>query len=143
MRTTEDPANPLGKLVGAQQTVGLYHLALAVDPLGLYGIQPRTLLGQKAAYDPHSLPAPFDLAVMRTEPAPDLFGDMPTGVVPNQKQNLLAKSFQLFATPLKESGPHCTEGPAIHEAQPRLIKPRQVESVAGDGLRIRVVLGDR
>ncbi len=47
MRTTEDPANPLGKLVGARQTVGLYHFALAVDPLGLYRVQPRALLGQK------------------------------------------------------------------------------------------------
>src|SRR3982751_4987095 len=54
MRTTEDPANPLGKLISAQQTVGLDHLALAMDPLRLYGVQPRALLGQKAAYDPHS-----------------------------------------------------------------------------------------
>jgi hypothetical protein len=38
MRTTEDLANPLCEFVGAQQTIGLYHLALAVYPLGLYGI---------------------------------------------------------------------------------------------------------
>src|SRR5215204_5409205 len=47
MRTTEDPANPLGKLVSAQQTLGLEHFSLAVNPLGLYGVKPRTLLGHK------------------------------------------------------------------------------------------------
>ena len=68
MRTTENPADPLCEFVGAQQTVGLYHLALAVHPLGLYGVQPRAPLGQKAAYDPHSLAAAFDLAVVTAAP---------------------------------------------------------------------------
>jgi hypothetical protein len=141
MWTAEDPANPLGEFVGSQQTFGLYNLTLAVNPFGLDRVQPRTLLWQKAAYDPHSISAVFDLAVVRTEPAPDLFGDMPARVVPDQKQNLLAKSSKLLATPLKELGRHCTDRPAIHEAQPRLpVKLRQVESVAGDGFRIRVVL---
>src|SRR3954469_3379894 len=144
MWTAEDPADPLGQLVSAQKTLGLDHFALAVDPFGLDGVKPRTLLGQKAAYAPHSFAAPFDLAVVRTEPAPDLFGDMPARVVPDKEQNLLAKSFEFFATPLKESGRHSTDGPAIHEAQPRLpVKLRQVESVAGDGFRIGVVFGDR
>src|SRR3712207_695557 len=35
MRTTENPAYPLGKLVSAKQSVGLYHLALAMHPFGL------------------------------------------------------------------------------------------------------------
>ncbi len=64
MRATENPANPLGKLVGAEQPLELDHLALAVDPLlGLYGVQPRALLGQQTAYDPHSsfAAALFDL----------------------------------------------------------------------------------
>src|SRR4051794_26538690 len=30
VRTTEDPANPVGKLMGTQQTVGLYHFSLAM-----------------------------------------------------------------------------------------------------------------
>src|SRR4051794_41026289 len=120
MWTAEDPANPLGEFVGSQQTLGLYNLALAVNPFGLDRVEPRTLFGQKAAYDPHSVSAVFDLAVVRTEPAPDLFGDMPARVVPDQKQNLLAKSFELLATPLKELARQCTDGPAIHEAHPRL-----------------------
>ena len=71
MWTTNNPAYPIGKLIGSQQPVGLDHLALAVYPLRLDGVEPRTLLGQKAAYDPHSLFAPFDFSVVRSEPAPD------------------------------------------------------------------------
>ncbi len=54
MRTTEDPTDPIGEFVSAQQTVGLYHFALAVNPFGLYGVQPRALLGQKATDDPYA-----------------------------------------------------------------------------------------
>ena len=54
MWTAEDPTDPVGKLVGAKQTVGLDHFPLTVNPFRLDGVQPRALLGQKAAYDPHS-----------------------------------------------------------------------------------------
>src|SRR3712207_6426142 len=143
MWTIEDPANSVGELVSAQKTVGLDHLPLAVHPLRLDGVQPRALLGQKAAYDPHAFVALSDLAIMLAEPAPDLFGDLPACIVPDQKHNLLANSFELLATPLKELGRHSTDGPAIHEAQPRLIKLRQVEPVAGDGFGLGIVFGDR
>ena len=76
MRTIEDPTNPLGKLIGSQQPVGLDHFSLAVYPLGFYGVEPRTLLGHKAAYDPHSLCALFDFSVVRSEPASDLPADL-------------------------------------------------------------------
>src|SRR5436305_171832 len=143
MRAAEDPAYPLGEFISAQQTIGLDHFSLAVNPFGLYSIQPRTLLWQQAAYDPHSFAAPFDLAVVRNEPAPDLFGDVPACVLPDQEQYLLANSFELLATPLKESGRYSTEGPTVHEPQPRPIELRQVEPVAGDGLRLGIILGDR
>src|SRR3712207_6476633 len=92
MRTTEDSTDPIRKLVSAQKTVELDHFALAVCPLRLYGVQPWTLLGQKAAYDPHSFAALLDLAVMFPEPASDLLGDMPACVVPDQEQDLDRKS---------------------------------------------------
>src|SRR5215207_3058165 len=134
MGTAEDPTGPVGKLVSAQKTVGLYHLPLAVHPLRLDGVQPRALFGQKAAYDPHSsfAVAPFDLAVY-----------VPACVVPDEEQNLLAKSFEHLATPLEELGRYPTHGPTIHEPQPRLVKLRHIESVAADGLRLGVILGDR
>lgn len=147
MWTTKDPADPVGELVSAQQTVGFDHFALAVDPLGLYGVESRALLGQKATHDPHSgfAPAVFDPAVVLAEPAPDLFGDVPACVVPDEEQDFLARGFELLAAPRKKLRRYGTHGPTIHESQPRLLKTWQVESVAGDGLCsfAGVVFGDR
>jgi|tagenome__1003787_1003787.scaffolds.fasta_scaffold20590960_3 hypothetical protein len=36
VRRTEDPADPLGQLMSAEQPLGLDHFAFGVDPLGLY-----------------------------------------------------------------------------------------------------------
>src|SRR5215210_4502797 len=145
MRTTENPADPVGELVSAQQTVGLDHFALGVNPFGLYSVQPPALLGQQAAYDPHSsfAAALFDLAVMFSEPAPDLLGDVPACVVPDEKQDLLANSFELFAAPRKKLSRYGTDGPAIHEPQRRLREFRHIEPVTGDGFRFGVVFSDR
>src|SRR5215208_1686249 len=145
MRTTEDPADPLGKLVSAQQTLGLDHFSLAVNPLGLYGVKPRTLLGQKTTYDSHSGfgPALFDTAIVPAEPAPEIFGDMPTGVVPDEKQDLLASRLELLRAPRKKLCRYAAHSSAIHESQPRIIEFGQIKSVAGNGLRLGVVFGDR
>jgi hypothetical protein len=64
MRTIEDPANPIGEFVSAQQPVGFDYFALAMNPLGLYGVQPRTLLGKKATHDPHTFTALLDFSVV-------------------------------------------------------------------------------
>src|SRR5215204_1745570 len=143
MRTTEDPTDPVGKLVSAQQTLWLDHLPLAAHPLRLYGVQPRALLGQKTAYDSHSFAALSDLAVVPADPAPELAAYVPAGVVPDEEQNLLADSFELFATPPKESGRYPTDGPTIHEPDPRLFELRHIEPVAGEGFGLGIVFGDR
>src|SRR5215207_4726593 len=143
MRTVEDPADPLGQLVSCEQSVGLYNLALAVNPSGLYGVQPRALLGQKAADDPNPKPAPFDLSVMFSEPAPDLLALVPASVVPDKKQNLLAKRLEPFAAPPKKPSRYAAHGPTIHKAQPHLFRLRQKKPVARDGLRIGIVFGDQ
>src|SRR3712207_5109548 len=41
--TAESLADPLGELISAEQPLGLYDLPLAVDPFGLYGVEPRAL----------------------------------------------------------------------------------------------------
>jgi len=41
MRTTEDSTDSVGKFISAQQTIGLYHFPLAVNPFGLYGVSMR------------------------------------------------------------------------------------------------------
>lgn len=50
VRTIENPSYPICEFVSSKKPIGLYNLALAVYPLGLYGVQPRTLFRQKAAY---------------------------------------------------------------------------------------------
>src|SRR5215203_5276414 len=107
MRTTENPAYPLGKLVGSKQPLWLEDLALAGHPLGLYGVQPRTLLRKKATHDPYSSFAAALLdysAVVSSEPAPHLPGDVPGSVVPDEHHNLLADLLELLQAPLKELG---------------------------------------
>src|SRR5215208_1958581 len=145
MRTTEDPTDPIRELVSSQQPVGLHDLALSVYPLWLDGVQPRTLLGQKTTHDPHPsfAAALLDFSVVSSEPAPHLPGDVPGSVVPDENHGLLAGCFELLATPLKKLGRYSAHGPPIHESQPRLIEFWQIESVAADGLRLRIVFGDR
>jgi hypothetical protein len=102
MRTTKYPAYSVCKLISSKQTVRLYHLALAMYPFGFYGVKPRALFRQQAAYDPHSTAAVLDFSVVFSEPAPDLFRDVPASVVPDQEQHRPAHSFKLLATPLEE-----------------------------------------
>ena len=104
----------------------------------LYGVQPRTPFWQKAAYDPHSAAALFDTAVMFSKPSSDLVAYVPAGVVPDEKQDLLAELLRA-SRKLHERNRVVMEAhrPAVHEPQPRLIDLGQVESVAGDGLRLR------
>jgi hypothetical protein len=145
MRTTENPAYPLRKLAGSKQPVWLDDLALAVYPLGLYDVKPRTLLRKKAAHDPHSsfAAALLDSAVVPSEPAPDLAAYVPGSVAPDEEQDLLADLLELLQAPLKEMGRYATDGPSVNEAQPRIADLWQVESVAGDGFRLGIVFGDR
>src|SRR5215207_2653593 len=143
MRTPEDPAYPVGKLVRPQQTVGFHDLALGVHPLRLDGVEPRTLLGQQATHDPHPAPALLDSAVVPSEPSPDLPGNVPGSVVPNEDHDLLADLFELLQAPLKKPGGYGAHGSAVHESQPSIADLGQVESVAGEGLRLGVVFGDR
>src|SRR5215208_8275641 len=145
MRTTEDPTDPLGELVSAEQSVGLDHFALAVYPFGFYGVKPRALFRQQAAHDPRSgfAPALFDSAVMFSQPAPEFLGDVPAGVVPDEQQDFLAESFELFAAPREELRRYGAHGPTINEAQPCLLQLRKIESVAGDRFGLGIVFSDR
>src|SRR5215210_2454811 len=143
MRTVEDHAYSLSQLVSCEESVGLDHLALGMNPLGLNRVEPRALFGQKAAYDPHSFATVFDFPVVRGNPLCDLLGDVPGSVVPDQYPNPLARRLKLLAAPREEAGGYPAHGAAIHEAQPYLLELRHIEPVAGDGLRIGVLLGDR
>src|SRR5215210_3698134 len=143
MRTTERPTHSVGEFVGAEQAVELHDPSLPMNPLRLNGVQPRALLREEAAHDPHPLAAPFDPQVVPSEPSPDLFGDMPRGVVPDEEQDFLAPRLQFLAAPPEELCRYGTDGSPVHEPYPHVVEAWKVESVAGDGLRVGVVLGDR
>jgi hypothetical protein len=143
MRTVEDPAHPFGKLVCSEQSISLDHLSLPVNPFRLDGVQPRALLRKEAAHDPHPLATVLDAAVVPSEPSPDLLGDMPTGVVPDEQKNLLALRFELLRTPSEKPSGYGRDRPSVPETQPHLSDLLEVESVAAYGLRLRIVSCDR
>src|SRR5215208_3840012 len=146
MRTIEHPTHPLGKLVRSEKPLRLYDFALGVNPSWLDVLKPRALLRKKATYDPHSAAALFDAAVVRTEPAPYLLGDVPGSVVPDEKENLLADGFESLGAPRKKPCRYGRKRPAVHEPDPSLsVEFGQIESVAGYGLRsfAGIVFGDR
>src|SRR5688572_17490851 len=125
MRTTKSPAYPVGELIRAEQPVELHDPPFAVNPLGLYSVQPRTLFRQKATQDPHPgfASTVLDLPVVLSEPPADFFGDMPRGVVPNEQKNLLAELFEFLAAPRKELRGYGTDRPPVHEPYPHAVEP--------------------
>src|SRR5687767_4160847 len=132
MRRTEYPAYSIGELISTQESGGLDDFALCVYPLGLYGVQPRTLLGQQTTHDPHPTSALLDFSVVSPEPAPDLPGDMPAGVVPDEDHDLLCRRFELLQAPRKELGRYGAHGPSVNEAQPRITEFGHIEPVTRD-----------
>ncbi len=141
MDTAEGPTYSVGELVSAEQSLGPDYLAFAVDPLGLYGIEPRTLGRQKAGNYPYSSFATtiFDLAVVGGDPVTHLVAFMPAGVVPDQNQGLFAPLFELLAAPPKKPLSYVAHRPTLDEPQPGLFKLGQIHPVAGEGLRLGVV----
>src|SRR5215210_7990388 len=99
VKTTERPEHPVGQFIRAQQSIELHDLALAMNPFGLDGVQPRALLRQKATDDPYPTAALLDFSIVFAEPSSDLPGDVPACVVPDEKKGLLAKSFEQRRSP--------------------------------------------
>src|SRR5215211_993207 len=100
--TAEDFANPLGELVSTEQPLGLNYLAFAVNPLGLYCIEPRALGGQQTWHYPDPMAAGFDTAVVGADPASELMAFVPAFFFLDKKQTLLSTLFK-YATPLKNN----------------------------------------
>src|SRR5919107_1247313 len=138
--TAEGPADPIGEFVSAEQPLGLDHLSLAVNPFGLDGVEPRTLLGKQAGHYPHSAATIFDLAVVGGHPVTHLMAFMPAGVVPDQKQGILAPLFELLAAPPKKLRGYGAHRPTINEPQPALFELGHIHPVASECLRLGVVL---
>src|SRR5215210_5943143 len=144
VRTSKRRADSLGQLIGAEQTVGFDHFALAMNPFGLHGVKPRALLGQQTSDDPHPfLLALFQSPVAPTDPAANLAAYVPTGVVPDQHQHSLAQSLKLLAAPLQKARGYPAQRAAVHKAQPSLLELGHVQPVARDSLRIGIIFFHR
>src|SRR5687767_10522830 len=127
MRTTKCPAYPLCEFVRVQQSIELHHLALAMNPFGLDGVQPRALLRQKATDDPYPTAALLHFSIVFAEPSSDLPGDVPACVVPDQKKGLLAKSLEPLAAPREKPRGYGAHRPAVDEPYPHVLEPWKVE----------------
>src|SRR5215204_514819 len=140
MDTVEGSTDSIGELVSSKQALGLNYLPLAMNPLRLYCVEPRTFGGQQTWHYPYPLAAGFDLAVVGVDPLSHLMALMRACVVPNKEQSLLAPPLELLAAPREKLRSYSAHGAAIDEPQPGLSYPRQIHPVAGEGLGLRVVL---
>src|SRR3712207_4151555 len=145
--TAENLTNPIRKLIGTEQPTGLNHLALAVNPFGLDRVEPWALLGERTGDDPNPFALRFDSAVMGGDRGVHLFGGVPGGVIPDQKQSLLAHCSELLAAPLKELGGDDAHWPSIDKPQPRLLFDPSIgclrayqHPVGRQSLRVGIVL---
>src|SRR5215211_3017818 len=143
MRTTEDPADSVGELISSKQSLGLCNLAFAVDPLRLDCIEPWALGGQQARYYPIPKAAGFDFSVVRCASVSHLSAFVPTCVVPDQEQDLLAYRLEPVATPPEKLRGYGAHWAAVHEPQPPLFEFRHIQPVAGESLRLGIVLSRR
>src|SRR5215211_574678 len=140
MNTAEGPTDPVGELVSAEQSLGLDYLPLAMNPLGLYGVESRTLGGQQTRHYPHPAAAAFDLVVVGGDPASHLMALMPACVVPNKEQGLLAPLLELLGTPPKKLRGYSAHRTAIDEPQPGFSHLRADTFRSRRGPSARVIL---
>lgn len=99
-------------------------VAFAVNPLGIYGIEPQALLGQKAGNYPHSsiAAAGFYSAIVVGNPVAHLFALVPGCVVLAKEQRFLTSCSEPFGTVVEKLRGYGTYRTAIHEPQPYLFE---------------------
>ena len=72
-----------------EDTIRFNDSPLAMQPLGLNRVQPRTL-GRQATDDQTTTTVLFDLTVVLSQPLANLKTDVPGSIIPNQEQCPLA-----------------------------------------------------
>ena len=82
-----------------QHPFRLHHRSLAMDPLGLEGIEPRALTRQHAGDEADALPLRRDPRVVGAYPVAYRGTFMPRGIVPNQQQRLFAQCREFVTAP--------------------------------------------
>ncbi len=134
----------VGHLLSGEQAGWLDDGALAMHPLGLDGIEPRTLDGQIARAG-CGLPEPCRLTclVVRPDPGAHRLADMPGGIVPDQDPARAHPApARLAAAPVQKLGRDGTDGTTLDKAQPDRFAPGRRRRGAPAG-RSRPALSDR
>src|SRR5512146_1252187 len=101
-------ADSVGQFLGAEQSVGLGHLALGVNPARLYRAEPGTLDRQVTDDDPHALAFPLDPAVVLAKPSAHFSTYMPRSIIPSQQERLLPQGLKTLTDPFQKLGGHPT-----------------------------------
>ncbi len=78
-------ADSLSQLFSSEQGIGLDNVTLAVDPLGLNGVEPGTFCRKIQGQDTHVFLFFPHFNIMQTNPGTHHFAHMPGGIIPNQQ----------------------------------------------------------
>src|SRR5262249_40720444 len=123
------------------------HRPLAVDPLGLDGIEPGAFTRQPAGDKADALPLRLDPMIMGVDPVAHLDAFMPRGIVPDQEQRLLAQRREFVAAPGQKLRGGSTDGLPYRKAQPDLFwgsrRGPQQQAITGQGFGRIIALGPR
>src|SRR5450755_1193542 len=111
----------LGQVFGSQQAVGLDHVALAVNPFGLNGVEPGALRRQQTWQDTHALPCLFDLPVVLTNPGANRLTLVPGSIIPDQEPVRFAALEQSLAAPVQELRSDRAHWSSADKTQPHLL----------------------
>src|SRR5512135_1157248 len=113
--------NALGQLLGRKQAVRFDDGLFSMHPLGLNGVEPRTLCGQQAGQDTHSFACLFPLLIVLPDPRADHEAFVPGGIIPDQEPVALALRGQALTTPLQEPYRDRAHRSSGNKAQPHLV----------------------
>ena len=109
--------DPSHHLCGRQLALGLHDRFLAMDPVWLNAVEPRTLGRQLAEYEADPTCA-FGLCIVGTYLLSHFPAEMSRGIIPDHQQCALALSVQLPATPVQELSGEGGDRTPHREAQP-------------------------
>jgi hypothetical protein len=150
MTAFEARTDPVSQFFACEEAVNLIDTSFRMSPAGLDGIEPGALGGQIAGQDAYAPTLPLDLLVVCAYPSPDGFADVPWCIVPDQRQDFLARSLQFLASPGQELGRHSANWTAVYKAQPdpllevlRIRRAGDPHPIAGQGFRFFVAFRDR
>ncbi len=112
-----------------------------MHPLGFNRIQPGTLAGQIKDQQATTACA-FDLLIMLFDPLAHTLTGMPGRIVPDQDQRTFATGRLLRGDPVQILTGYLTDRSLGDKAQRHLVLLRQIESVTGERLALRIIFGD-